>query len=1017
MEDGQGGPEMMSTASAPNCPCAGSLEQLLASGLGGLPELEPHLATCAECRRLVAALVQGQGAAAADASVTVRTDPLDGTGSIPTSAALPAGLPWAPGTRVGRYLIERWLGSGGMGHVFAAWDSELDRLVALKMVYEQGTAVEALSARLRREARALARLKHPNVVAVHDVGVHEDHVFLTMELIKGGSLRAWLAEVPRPWDEILGVLLQAGEGLAAAHKAGLVHRDFKPDNVLVGADGRVCVADLGLARSIRDRDPSHDPSSDVRTAEPLSIVTRRGAVVGSLPYLAPEQLQAGQASPLSDQFSYAVSVYEALLGQRPFSSTLPADDPARWQVIASPSAPRVPTWLRQVLLRALSQATDARFPDMDALLHALQLDPAKRRRRWLRVGVAAAALPLALIVGITLERRDSQMCQGASKNLTAVWDDATRRALKERVLATGAPAAEATFERLARIFDTYAHDWVVHRTEACEATRIRGEQSDAMLSLRMDCLDRRLRAFDGLRRVLETADAAMVSKAIEGAVALAPLSACEGVELRAHPSSAPSANRAAVQGIRDQLNEATALADVGRPADAEVLAQRMLADARALKEVGLEAEIETLIARTLVERGDYATAERAFYVALNLGEASGDDPQRAHLYAQLAQNCARQGRTEEAQRQLDLGLAVVERMGGSALSESELVNVSVLVAHSAFKFDQALEYSTRALALAEQVFGPDSPRMAPFLNGHANALVGVGRGDDALAVERRLLELCQRTYGPEAPATILAKHNIGVLLLDLGRTVDAEKELRAAALARERMFPDHPHTASALAFLGDAERRLGALKPSEEHLRRAKGLADKLVASGTLKKTQSSVLHIIDSLGRTLTRSGHPREALELYGELITSVEAEGGTLSPKLAPLLDGQAIAMESDGALIAARDAHERALVLAERSNAAPTELASYLASLGRWHLSSGAPTEAEALYRRSLALQEKALGTSSPVLTETLIGLGNALLARHQRDAARAELRRALDLQRAGDTPALRAEASAALAGLP
>jgi serine/threonine protein kinase len=246
--------------------------------------MEAHLDACEQCRRAVAA-------AASDF----------------TLPATVVSTELTPGMRVARYEIQRELGRGGMGVVYLARDITLDRLIALKLLHARHD--EAAQARLLREAQVMARLSHPNVVPVFELGDWRGELYLTMELVSGRTLAAWLKAAPRTSAEILSTFIEAGRGLAAAHAAGIVHRDFKPENVLVGHDGRVRVTDFGLSR----------PGSAVVLppfASPL--ITREGALAGTLAYMAPEQLDGKPADERSDQFSFCVALAEALLGARPF---------------------------------------------------------------------------------------------------------------------------------------------------------------------------------------------------------------------------------------------------------------------------------------------------------------------------------------------------------------------------------------------------------------------------------------------------------------------------------------------------------------------------------------------------------------------------------------------------------------------------------------------------------------------------------------------------------------------------
>lgn len=273
---------------------------------------------------------------------------------------------------IGRYQILRRVGSGGMGLVLAANDPQLEREVAIKVVRQEGIASGEAQARLLREARAIARLQHPNVVAVYDAGMHEGLVYIAMELVDGCSLGDWL-ETPRSWFEIVEVMLQAGEGLSAAHEVDLVHRDFKPANVLIGHDGRARVADFGLARV---GDAADAPARTLRSPELAdTAITTTGAVAGTPAYMAPEQLEGRAVGARTDQFAFAVTLFEALFGRRPFvGDTLEAQqrallhDPLHFP----PAARAAPARLCALLARALARDPESRFSALDELLTGLR---------------------------------------------------------------------------------------------------------------------------------------------------------------------------------------------------------------------------------------------------------------------------------------------------------------------------------------------------------------------------------------------------------------------------------------------------------------------------------------------------------------------------------------------------------------------------------------------------------------------------------------------------------------------
>jgi serine/threonine protein kinase len=272
------------------------------------------------------------------------------------------------GSAVGRYLLLALVGRGGMGEIYSAYDPELDRRIAIKLLNVQpasGVTTTEARARLLREAKAIARLSHPNVVVVFDAGIFDERMFMAMELVEGQTLCGWLEARPRSWREVRDVFMAAGRGLAAAHAAGLVHRDFKPQNVMVGWDGKARVTDFGLVRGfpadatapgVVNANAVPGPSQEVDAA-----LTRAGAVIGTPLYMAPEQFRSEPVDARSDQFSYAVALYEGLYGERPFAGETITS--LREAVIAGrmrevPAHRKVPAWLRRVVLRGLRTDRD-----------------------------------------------------------------------------------------------------------------------------------------------------------------------------------------------------------------------------------------------------------------------------------------------------------------------------------------------------------------------------------------------------------------------------------------------------------------------------------------------------------------------------------------------------------------------------------------------------------------------------------------------------------------------------------
>ncbi|MCP3063348.1 protein kinase [Myxococcus sp. K38C18041901] len=373
------------------CPDENVLAGFVSGVLSGarVPEVAAHLDSCEDCRALVA--VVAAEASSPDAGSLTRPDSEEQStqGSRPSSGAR-----LLEGTRLGSYVLRELLGEGGMGVVYAAEDPRLGRKVAVKLLRPMGEGVEAESrARLLREAQAMARLSHPNVLPIFELGSAEGRDFLAMEWVEGPTLAGWLREKERPWREVLEMFHAAGQGLVAAHQRGLVHRDFKPANVLVGRDGRPRVTDFGLARKWRETVVTGPTADDSLIAAPLGVdaeetaLTREGIAPGTPAYMSPEQRRGQPVDARSDQFSFCVALHEALYGARPGQPTkhgAPVKKP-----------PRLTGHVRAALAKGLASEPEARHPSMEALLQALSMQT-PRQRAWLGW---AAVLCVGLLVG------------------------------------------------------------------------------------------------------------------------------------------------------------------------------------------------------------------------------------------------------------------------------------------------------------------------------------------------------------------------------------------------------------------------------------------------------------------------------------------------------------------------------------------------------------------------------------------------------------------------------------------
>ena len=543
------------------------------------------------------------------------------------------------GTSLGRYIVLDRLGGGGMGVVYSAFDPELDRRIAIKLLRPKvgGAATEGRQ-RLLREAQALARLSHPNVIAVHDVGTLGEEVFVAMEYVDGTTLHAWVKDHAREWTEVRDMYVHAGRGLAAAHAVGIVHRDFKPENVLVGNDGRPRVLDFGLARA-EIGGPPPDPDLPIDSADTLAPstpglgtpLTRAGAFMGTPAYCSPEQLQNIAADARSDQFSFCVSLYEALYGERPFAGatlTKLAMAIAGGDVRAAPADTPVPAHVRASLLRGLRAKPDERFPAMNALLDALVRDPAARRRRALSIAAGGVLLAAAVTAAPLLPAQHSSVCDG------------------ERAPIATSPALAG-----------YAARWTQLAVQSCEATRVRGEQSQELYEARAFCLARRRAALDATARIV----ASVPGHAPDIAAQLDPLDDCaDAAQLRA--AGTPPTSRQAILQLEERLAAARALALADKPAEARAQLPEV-ADAQATGYRPLVAKVR--LARGWLEaRTGEASATATLTDAVLEAEATPDAALQAEAWLELMIAERARGHEPQAQRASEHVAALLTRLPG-----------------------------------------------------------------------------------------------------------------------------------------------------------------------------------------------------------------------------------------------------------------------------------------------------------------------------------------------------------------
>ena len=864
------------------CPSADTLARF-AQGLlrgGELDDFEVHLADCATCLRVVGEVAGQEELVGAPPAVT------DDVTIVRRGAS------------VGRYIVLDLLGWGGMGVVYTGYDPLLDRKVALKLLRpasgEPDASPDHGTARLLGEAKALARVSHPNVVAIYDVGTVGEQIFMAFERVEGDSLAGWL-KTPRSWQQIRDAFVEAGRGLAAAHAAGVVHHDFKPDNVLVGLDRRIRVTDFGLA----------------------------GAVLGTPGYMPPEVLAGERVDAGSDQFSFCVALYESLYAEKPFPSAdlAPRGSPS---VDRAPAAPRdaraPPARVRRALLRGLQRRPEDRFPDMNGLLEALQTDPLRRAIPFVAAGLGVSLVVAALAGAQHVAGAQAHPCQDAGARLSPIWNDARRAAARHAFEATGLPYAAEAWRTSEQILSGYASSWTAMRTEACEATHVRGEQSAEALDLRMACLDRHARDFGLLMEMLESPDAKVVENAVRAAQRLPPLAGCADLDALKRPQREPKdeAKSRRIEESRAVLARARALLAVGKADASRELAIPVVAAAHDLAFRPLEAEALFVLGSAQSEAGEYATATRSLHDAALAAEIGRDLPLEARAYAELAMVVG------PIQREFDQGelfcahvRACLEQIGGDDEIEAELMDVEAQLAYLAGHLDESLALSTQAIDLLERTAGSGDRRVEALRSQAGYVLADLDRFPEAVQMEDTALQERRRTLGAAHPDVAASLTNLALVHDRMGNDDAALAEfLQARDIWTAAFGPGYPN-------VGFAEQ----------------GAAQALMQMGRLDEARSAG----DSAVETLTKgygAEHPRVA----------------------SALCTRGRIALER-GALDEAQTDYERALALLQAPSSNPMRQGAPMAGLGMVLLARRRPREALVPLERAVQLLEQLEGYST------------------------------------------------------
>lgn len=892
---------------------------------------EAHVADCESCRRTVAALALARSVSSGP---TLRS---------PVVAALQQTPMPERGAHVGRYVVEGELGAGAMGVVYAARDEQLGRRIALKVV--RSASAEA-KARLLREAQAMAKLSHPNVLTVHEVFAFGGELAIAMEFVEGTTLRQWLTAT-HAVPEVLALFDGIAAGLEAAHAAGLVHRDLKPDNVLIGRDGRPRVADFGLAAD-RGAVTADAGASDTGPVD----LTRSGALVGTPAYMSPEQFSGGEVDARSDQFSFCVVLHEALFGRRPFDAKSiiglkEAVTSGARAPVDSQRAKAVPPVVLAAIDRGLSVDAGKRFASMSELRRALV--PPRASRWWLAApGVAAAA---AAAIGLAVWMRPS--CEQAGSSMKSTWNEAS--AAQVRQAWASAPAwATGSLERALDGLGRHAQLWVAQARDACEATHIKKEQSADMLDRRTACLDAELADFRAVIAALKAPSPEQYAHAEELIKGLpSPLACSAGRELLDEaPLPADPKRREAIAAARETLAKARALANAGNPLAALTIVEAADRDAAATGYGPLAAEAAYELGKVLSDLGRAVEADAALARALPLAMSARASRVEAGVYIErvhvLGDTLAK---AKPALELVPLAKAALSRSGGAAA-------------------------------------GFDEPELA--LAVHEGA-VRLGSGDTAGAktvFDQALVDVKKKEQ-PEGLLTATVLMNVANVQDVLEDHDGAQKTLLHVIELYEQGFgKDHPKLAMAWANLGTARFGADKLPEAEEAYRRALAIAE-----ATLGKDSVEAAEHADELAVMLASQGKPAEAIPLHERARDTLTKKLGPQHPSVgSAILNLGAVDYEQGNLKAAAERFAQAAAIFEAGIGLGHPWTGSAYRNLARVRRSNGDLEGALAAAQKAIAGDSESLGADSPKAARDTITLADILLDLHRQREALEHLER-------------------------
>ncbi|HEX5061645.1 MAG TPA: serine/threonine-protein kinase [Kofleriaceae bacterium] len=780
------------------------------------------------------------------------------------------------GTMVGRYQIIKMIGRGGMGAVYAAHDPNLDRQVALKLLHSTSARNDDGAERMIREAQALARLDDPHVVQVYDAGEYEDQIFITMQLVDGVDLGTAITHKKPGVPLLISWFCDAGRGLAAAHAAGLVHRDFKPNNVLIDGRGRIAVTDFGLARTL-------EPSDERRH------LTGVNAIMGTPAYMSPEQHGQQSAGPASDQFSFCVALWEALYDRHPFiagdRSSIASMSPFAigyqifdGEIILPPKQRHVPRRVHEALVRGLSRDPDKRWPSMTDLI--AEIAPAQKRRIWpLVVGIgalAAAGGGVAMWLVLANDPEQASCAQQSASRVTGAWSTTAAQALQAQFAKSGRSYAEKAAQQARTGLDRYATRWQNLAADVCEAERAASGKVPELVVRRHACLDSRLDSFRGVTTMLTSeAKPEFVDRAQAILDGLPDLADCIDESL---PDVPPAAIATEVAKLDTELSAVEARAIAGDYATSKDAATKILARADQLKWPPLQVRAHFVIGR--VQAALLLPARDELIAAGEIANANHLDREAARAWT-MAQQAAGYEQSADA-------LATLAPIARSA---AQRTNDKVLIATAEIKRARALvrmrkwqDGAAACKAAYDNALTLDKKAAVDEARDcMLESLVPLGKGDDVEKLLAQILADKTTELGADHPTiSDYLKVRVGQRLRK-GDLVGARKDAEQMLAIRRKTYPEkHYRIAEAIKGLSDVVAAEGKADEADKLHREALAMLD---------ETKSEHLVLLSALlVEIATRefiSGKHKEGLERFEHAAKLVRKRAGDNSLELAILL----------------------------------------------------------------------------------------------------------------------------------